>query len=187
MLDGVQIHNVQRLGDFTTSFFNPATAATISLDPSGLDAQFGGRLSSVINLETRDGTTERALAFSGSLGLTSGDVLAEGRMPGTTSGSWWATVRGTYYRLVTDRFEDGAMPSFSDVQFKTTLYPSARTRLTIFGLAGRETLLDLRPRAGRIDCDEGEQRRTQPHRRRDVALDAELALQQRDHALGVLD
>ena len=143
MLDGVQIHNVQRLGEYTASFFNPATAATISLDPSGLDAQFGGRLSSVINLQTRDGTTERALALSGSLGLNAGDVLVEGRMPGTANGSWWATARGTYYRFVTDRVNDGAMPSFADVQFKTTLYPSRRTRVTIFGLAGREMLRDL--------------------------------------------
>jgi hypothetical protein len=148
LLDGVPIHNAQRFGEFTTSFLNPATAASIALDASGLDARFGGRLSSVVNMETRDGTTERALALSGSLGLTSGDVLLEGRMPGTTSGSWWATVRGTYYRLVADRFSDGAMPSFADVQFKTTLYPTKRTRLTIFGLAGREMLQELEQERG---------------------------------------
>lgn len=128
VLDGVQIHNAQRFGEFTTSFLNPATAASITLDPSGLDARFGGRLSSVINLETRDGTIARALAVSGSVGLTSGDLLLEGRMPGTSSGSWWATARGTYYRFVADRFTDGAMPSFADLQFKATLYPTRRTR-----------------------------------------------------------
>jgi hypothetical protein len=143
VLDGVQIHNAQRFGEFTTSFLNPATAASITLDPSGLDARFGGRLSSVINLETRDGTTARTLAVSGSLGLTSGDVLLEGRMPGTSSGSWWATARGTYYRFVADRFMDGAMPSFADLQFKATLYPTRRTRLTLFGLGGREMLRSL--------------------------------------------
>jgi hypothetical protein len=143
VLDGVQIHNAQRLGEWTTSFMNPATAASVTLDPSGLDARFGGRLSSVVNLETRDGTTTRALAWSGALGLTSGDVLLEGRMPGTSSGSWWATARGTYYRFVFDRFDDGAIPSFGDLQVKATLYPSRRTRLTLFGLAGREMLQTL--------------------------------------------
>ena len=143
VLDGVQIHNAQRLGEWTTSFMNPATAASVTLDPSGLDARFGGRLSSVVNLETRDGTTTRALAWSGSLGLTSGDVLLEGRMPGTSSGSWWATARGTYYRVVFDRFDDGAIPSFGDLQVKATLYPTRRTRLTLFGLAGREMLQTL--------------------------------------------
>jgi len=139
VLDGVQIHNVQRMGEWTTSFLNPATAAAISLDPSGLDARFGGRLSSVVNLETRDGRTDRKLAASGSVGLVSADVLIEGRMPNTTSGSWWATLRGTHYRLVRDRFEDSVMPSFVDLQAKATLHPSKTTRLTLFGLAGRET------------------------------------------------
>jgi hypothetical protein len=143
VLDGVQIHNVQRLGEWTTSFLNPATASAITLDPSGLDARFGGRLSSVVNLETRDGRTDRRLAASGSVGLTSGDVLLEGRMPGTRTGSWWATLRGTHYRLVRDRFEDSVMPSFADLQAKATLRPSANTRLTLFGLAGRETLKQL--------------------------------------------
>jgi TonB dependent receptor len=49
----------------------------------------------------------------------------------------------TYYRLVSDRFTDEALPSFGDLQFKATLYPTKRTRLTVFGLAGREMLLDI--------------------------------------------
>ena len=70
-------------------------------------------------------------------------MLLEGRMPGTVSGSWWATVRGTYYRLAADPFTDGAMPSFADLQFKTTLYPGKHTRLTLFALAGREMLQEM--------------------------------------------
>lgn len=164
VLDGVQIHNVQRLGEWTTSFLNPATAAAITLDPSGLDARFGGRLSSVINLETRDGRTDRKLAASGSVGLVNADVLLEGRMPGTKSGSWWATLRGTHYRLVRDRFEDSRMPSFADLQLKATLRPSKTTRLTLFGLAGRETqeLLNFGVRVDQeplvIATDKGENR-----------------------------
>jgi hypothetical protein len=163
VLDGVQIHNVQRLGEWTTSFLNPATAASVTLDPSGLDARFGGRLSSVVNLETRDGRTDRKLAASGSVGLTSGDVLLEGRMPGTTSGSWWGTFRGTHYRLVRDRFEDSRMPSFADLQVKASLRPSKATRLTLFGLAGRETLeridaFDPDKPAGVNEAETGENR-----------------------------
>ena len=39
------------------------------------------------------------------------------------------------------------MPSFADLQFKTTLYPGKHTRLTLFALAGREMLqeMDLEP------------------------------------------
>ena len=140
VVDGIQIHRPQRLGDFMGSFVNPATIKSVSLDASGLDARHGGRLSSVTSIETRDGVTDRPLAVSGSLGLTSGDALLEGRLPGTESGSWWLTARGTYYRLLLDRLNKEVKPGFEDLQFKVSLRPSRTTRLTLFGLAGRETM-----------------------------------------------
>ena len=103
VVDGVQIHRPQRLGHFTASFLNPDTIERVSLDASGLDARYGGRLSSVTMIETREGARDRSLAVSGSMGLTSGDVLFEGRLPKTETGSWWVTARGTYYRAVFDR------------------------------------------------------------------------------------
>jgi hypothetical protein len=139
VLDGVQIHNPYRYSELTSSFLNPATAAGVTLDASGLDARHGGRLSSVTVIETRDGTRDRKLAVSGSMGLASGDVLLEGRLPKTDSGSWWATARGTYYRPVVDLFRADVLPSFGDVQAKVTVRPSRRTSLSIFGLAGLES------------------------------------------------
>ena len=139
VLDGVQIHSAQRIGDFRTSFVNPSTTGSIALDASGLDARYGGRLSSVTVLETRDGDVTRRLGISGSAGLTSGDLLVEGRLPGTTSGSWWATARGTYYKYVAKRFGDIELPGFADAQFKVAVRPSTHTRLSVLGLFGRET------------------------------------------------
>jgi hypothetical protein len=138
VVDGVQIHNPHRLGEFTSSFLNPSTTARVALDASGLDARHGGRLSSVTVIETRDGRRDRRLAVSGSLGLTSGDIVLEGRLPNTTTGSWWASARGTYYRALMDRFGD-AVPGFADAQFKLSVRPTPSTRLSAFGLIGRET------------------------------------------------
>ena len=140
VLDGVAIHNPIRFGEFTSTFLNPDTAANMSLDASGLEAQHGGRLSSVTVFETRDGQRSRAFGVSGSVGLTTGDMLFEGRLPKTESGSWWVTARGTYYRAVLDRFNDGAVPGFADFQGKVTLHPSKQTRLSFLGLTGRETM-----------------------------------------------
>lgn len=144
VFDGVQIHSPQRMASDPggrQSFVSPATVASWALDPSGLDARYGGRLSSATVFETRDGATNRRLALSGSAGLTSGDILAEGRLPGTQTGSWWATMRGTYYRLVADRFKEGDIPSFVDVQFKIAASPTTRTRLSVLGLAGAEAMV----------------------------------------------
>ncbi len=141
VFDGVQIHSPQRIGDFGTSFVNPATMGSIALDASGLDARYGGRLSSVTVLETRDGAVDRRLAISASAGLTSGDLLLEGRLPGTSSGSWWATTRGTYYKYVAERSRDGDIPGFADAQFKVAARPTTHTRLSVLGLVGRESMV----------------------------------------------
>ena len=47
LFDGAQVHSPQRIGDFGTSFVNPAMTASVALDASGLDARYGGRLSSM--------------------------------------------------------------------------------------------------------------------------------------------
>lgn len=140
LLDGVQVHSPQRAGDFGTSFVNPAVVSGVAFDASGLDARHGGRLGSVTVLETRNGVTDRRLALSGSAGLTSGDVLAEGRLPGTQTGSWWAAVRGTYYKFVSDRFRDGGTPGFVDGQFKIQGRPNSQTELSLVGLIGQERM-----------------------------------------------
>lgn len=140
VLDGVRIHNPYRFGELTSSFINPATASRVSLDASGFDARYGGRLSSATFVETRDGSAERPFALSGSLGMASGDLLLEGRVPGTTSGSWWTTVRGTYYRLFKEAIGRENFPAFADVQFKVSLKPAESMRLSAFGLVGRESM-----------------------------------------------
>jgi hypothetical protein len=138
VFDEVQIHNPYRFSEFTSSFVNPQTLGSVVLDASGLDARYGGRLSSATIIETRDGRRDRKLAASGSMGLANGDVLPEGQLPKSESGSWWVSVRGTYYRPVIDMFRKGTLSSFADLQFKATVRPTPRTRLTLFGMAGRE-------------------------------------------------
>ena len=140
VLDGVQIHNPYRYSELTSSFLNPETAATVALDASGLDASYGGRLSSVTTIETRDGRRHRKLSVSGSVGVANGNVLFEGPLPKSESGSWWLTARGTYYRPVVDLFRAGVLPSFADVQFKASLRPTRRTSLSMLALAGREAM-----------------------------------------------
>ena len=140
VLDGVQVHNPYRFSELTSSFLNPETAATVALDASGLDASYGGRLSSVTTIDTRDGRRERRLSVSGSMGVANGNVLFEGPLPKSESGSWWLTARGTYYRPFVGLFRSGVLPSFADVQFKASMRPTTRTSVSVFALAGREAM-----------------------------------------------
>jgi hypothetical protein len=137
VMDGVEIHNPYRLFGLTSAF-NPETVAGFELTAGAFSAKYGDRLSSLLVVENREGTTKRDLAGSAALSLTDTNGILEGRLP-RNRGSWLLTGRRTYYDVVAERFTDSDLPSFDDVQGKLAINLFGQTRLTLFGLRSRET------------------------------------------------
>ncbi len=90
---------------------------------------------------------DKALTGTSAMSFTDGNVVAEGRLPGTTNGSWLVTGRRTYYDLIAERFVDADLPSFTDLQAKGVWESSKGQRITVFGLQSRERT-DARSRRG---------------------------------------
>ena len=84
LLDGVPVYNpLHALGIF--SVFNPNTVKSAKVIKGGFPARYGGRLSSVIDIRTREGNNQ---SFSGEAGinLVSADLTFEGPIkPGKSS------------------------------------------------------------------------------------------------------
>jgi TonB dependent receptor-like, beta-barrel/TonB-dependent Receptor Plug Domain len=137
VMDGVEVHDPYRLSGLVAAF-NPETVQRFELHTGGFEVSHGDRLSSLLEVETRDGTSERGLAGVASLSLTDADLVLEGRLPGPRAGSWLVAGRRTYYDLVADRYVDGSLPSFGDVQAKLVSHPSRGSRIALFGLLSRE-------------------------------------------------
>src|SRR6185436_8342626 len=78
MMDGVEVHNPYRLFGLTSAF-NPETVARFELLAGGFGARYGDRLSSVILVENRDGEAARLFSGSGSVSITDGNIIGEGR------------------------------------------------------------------------------------------------------------
>ena len=138
LMDGVEIHNPYRLFGLTSAF-NPETVENFELTAGGFSARHGDRLSSILLVENRAGTRERGFAGSASLSLTDSNVVLEGRLPGTLTGSWLVTGRRTYYDLVADRVTGEDLPSFGDLQGKAVWEPRPGQRVTVVGLRSRES------------------------------------------------
>lgn len=138
IMDGVEIHNPYRLFGLTSAF-NPETVESFELITGGFSAKYGDRLSSILVVENRPGTTARPLAATAALALTDGNIVAEGRLPGMNGSSWLVTGRRTYYDLVAERIVDADLPSFADLQFRADVQIRPGQRLTIFGLSSRES------------------------------------------------
>lgn len=66
LIDGVQVYNPSHLGGFASTF-NSDAIQNIKLIKGAFPAQYGGRLSSVLDVTTREGSSEK---FIGSLSLS---------------------------------------------------------------------------------------------------------------------
>jgi hypothetical protein len=138
VMDGVEIHNPYRLFGLTSAF-NPETIDRFELTAGGFSAKYGDRLSSILVVDNRRGSRDRALAGSASLSITDANVVLEGRLPRGANGSWLLTGRRTYYDLFAERVTDQDLPSFGDLQTKIAWSLPHGRELTIFGLRSRES------------------------------------------------
>lgn len=137
VMDGVEIHNPYRLFGLTSAF-NPETIDRFELTAGGFGAQYGDRLSSILLVENRDGTTTQQIAGSTALSITDSNVVLEGKLPRSQTGSWLLTGRRTYYDIFAERVTHDELPSFNDLQTKVSFSPRAGHRLSIFALRSRE-------------------------------------------------
>jgi outer membrane receptor for ferrienterochelin and colicin len=136
VMDGVEIHDPYRLFGLVSAF-NPETVEGFELMTGAFSAKYGDRLSSILIIDTRDGSAQKTIAGSSALSITDTNTIVEGRLP-RNAGSWILTGRRTYYDLVAERFTDSDLPSFGDVQGKILWNLGQGKRVTLFGLRSRE-------------------------------------------------
>ncbi len=98
LLDGVPLYNVSHLGGLF-SVFNPDAISDVSLIKGGFPARYGGRLSSVVNIKTKDGNREQNTTEA-TVGLISARALNQGPIAGG-KGSYMIGGRRTYIDLLT--------------------------------------------------------------------------------------
>jgi hypothetical protein len=115
LLNGITIYNPYHgMGMF--SVIEPDMINSLDFYKGGFDAQFGSRLSSVLNIHTKDGNRNR---FSGkaSLSYLSGKLLVEGPIPG---GAFMLTGRKNIKSDILKKFLDGneAPVEFYDYSYK---------------------------------------------------------------------
>lgn len=115
LLNGAPVYNpFHALGIF--SVIDPEMISTLEFFKGGFTSDYGGRLSSILNVVTRDGN-KKSYHASGQAGLVSGKVAVEGPIP---DGSFLATGRKSYYGKILKNFLSGQEAPFDfwDVSFK---------------------------------------------------------------------
>ncbi|MDX5348221.1 MAG: TonB-dependent receptor, partial [Hymenobacteraceae bacterium] len=98
LLEDATIYNASHLFGFF-SIFNPDAVQNVELYKGGFPAQFGGRLSSVVDVKLREGNKQR-YSSSGGIGLISSRLTIEGPIQKGKS-SFLLSGRRTYFDIFT--------------------------------------------------------------------------------------
>jgi hypothetical protein len=137
LLDEAVVYNASHLfGLF--SVFNPDAIKDVQLFKGGIPAQYGGRLSSVLDVRQREGNKKR-LGLSGGLGIVSSRLTAEGPIQKDRS-SFLASGRSSYGHLFLKFDPDLADNTvyFYDFNAKANFILNERNRIFVSGYFGKD-------------------------------------------------
>lgn len=136
LLDGVPVYNASHLFGFF-SIFNADAINRVELIKGGFPARYGGRLSSVIEVNTKDGNMEKWHG-QGSIGILSSKISIEGPIRKDRT-SVILSARRTFLDLLYKPFQNdnNALDyNFHDVNLKVNHIIDARNRIYLSAYRG---------------------------------------------------
>ncbi len=153
LLDGATVYNPNHLLGFF-SVFNPDAVGGVDLYKGAFPARYSGRLSSVVDIKTRDGNQNK-WTTSGGIGVISSRLGIEGPIIKDKL-SVILTARRTYFDIFTryiNRRNEGdptyqPIPDyyFQDINLKLTWKPTKKDKITFTGFWGRDDFVFTRNR-----------------------------------------
>jgi len=147
LLDGAVIYNPFHLAGFF-SIFNGDAIKSVELYKGGFPAQYGGRLSSIIDITMKDGNAE-SFHGEGGIGLISSRLMFEGPIL-KDKVSFMVSARRTYLDILIKPFlppGTDAAYYFYDLNAKVNYKISDKDRVYLSGYLGSDVLstLDTNP------------------------------------------
>lgn len=131
LVDNVMYYNPAHLGNIASTF-NADVIRDIKLIKGSYPAEYGGRLSSVLDVKLRSGTREKESGTIG-LGLINSYMLFEG--PLTKNSSYIAAGRWMYYDKIQNAYsKNGSTPRYSFYDFNCK-YNNAFSETSSFSLS----------------------------------------------------
>lgn len=143
LLDQIPIYNTSHLFGFM-SVFNPDMIDKVESVNGGFPADYGGRLSSVLDIQTRTGIPEKT-RITGNVGSIATRLFVEHPVIKDKVG-FWIAGRRTYVDHLMKLFNENLPYFFSDFNGKVTFQPTAQDQLTFSYYSGDDFLDYFRDR-----------------------------------------
>jgi len=141
LFDEAPVYNPNHLlGFFST--FNANAIKDVQLYKGSIPAEYGGRLSSVLDIRLKEGNDQK-VQYSGSVGLISTNLMAEGPIK-KDKASFLIAARRTYadvfLKLSPDESTSSSKLYFYDINTKLNWDVGAKDKLFLSGYFGRDRL-----------------------------------------------
>jgi hypothetical protein len=141
LLDEAVVYNASHLFGFFSTF-NSDAIKDVNLYKGGMPAQYGGRLSSVLDIKMLDGNNKK-FAVQGGIGLIASRIKVEGPLV-KDKGSFMISARRTYadmfLKLSPDSTTRGASLYFYDINAKANYRFDDKNTLYLSGYFGKDVL-----------------------------------------------
>ncbi|GAB4252223.1 MAG: TonB-dependent receptor [Vicingaceae bacterium] len=139
LLDGAPVYNASHLLGFF-SVFNADAIKDMQVYKGGIPAQFGGRLSSLLDIHMKEGNSKK-LSASGGIGTVSSKLTVEGPIKKDKS-SFIVSGRRTYADLFLKASKDTSLRKnklyFYDLSAKVNYQINENNKLFLSGYFGRD-------------------------------------------------
>jgi len=113
---------------------------SIQFSTGGFISKYGDKLSSVMSIETREGTRNSLLKGNANLSMAGAGIILEGGINGG-KGSWVLSARKSYIDLIAGSFGLTAIPKYYDTQFKIGYDLSPNHHISLSGIYGNDKIL----------------------------------------------
>ncbi|MFW5702182.1 MAG: TonB-dependent receptor, partial [Bacteroidota bacterium] len=140
LVDGTVVYNPTHLFGFISTF-NSEAIADVELIKGGFPAEYGGRLSAVLNITQKEGNKNEIEGMA-KIGAISSSASLEGPLG---NGSWLVSGRRTYFELIKGLIPedpDEPIPDFNfyDINAKITQNLSKNDKIFLSGFASSDNL-----------------------------------------------
>jgi outer membrane receptor protein involved in Fe transport len=142
IVDGIEVPTLSHFGSQGSSggpitMLSPEIIGQAEFLPGGFPAQYGNRLSSVLEVSVREGSRQ---GFEGEfdLSMAGAGLLLEG--PIGSRGSWLVSGRRSYIDLIASAYGISAIPEYSNYQAKASYEISPGHRIKLISLGGRDSI-----------------------------------------------
>ena len=141
LLDEATVYNASHLFGFFSTF-NSDAIKDVSIYKGGMPAEYGGRLSSVLDIKMLDGN-DKDYTVQGGLGLISSRIKVEGPIE-KDKGSFMISARRTYIDVFLKASKDstirGSSLYFYDINAKANYHFDDKNAIYISGYFGKDVI-----------------------------------------------